>query len=475
MRLDLSDLRYTGMTLDEIEEKDGLTEPGDLLFTRYNGNINLVGACARVPDNTPTISYPDKLIRVKLSTEISSRFVCYAWAWSEINKKLRQHIKTTAGQAGISGSSLKSIKIPIAPLAEQHRIVESLEEHLSRLDAGISSLKLVEEKVQRFISTLYGRAASGYFSRPIRDDEAVNESSVQEATRSQASRRWKPSPSFRIPGYTAPKNWSIISLGDLCHSFGYGTSTKCDYGAPGYPVLRIPNIQSGSIDLSDIKNAVDSTLDLTRFSLAPRDLLFVRTNGSKNLIGRVGVVEDELPYAFASYLIRFCLTQGFVEPRWVQMVTQSPPWRKAIENYSASSAGQYNLSSEILSRIPVPIPPLDVQRKTLDIVDAMVTGAIRLSKTGDIALARSERLRSALLQRAFSGELVPQDPADEPASALLDRIRTERAAQGARSGKGGGRRAGRRPRGAVATVDGPSGFVATASVPADAVQQELAL
>lgn len=161
MQLSTSDLRYTGMSLDEVEAKDGIAKPGDLLFTRYNGNIKLVGACARVPDHAPVVAYPDKLIRVALPAEVDSRFLCYAWAWAETQTQLRQHVKTTAGQAGISGSSLKSIRLPLAPLAEQHRIVEALEDHLSRLDAASISLAHVQALIPLQRRSLYTTATEG--------------------------------------------------------------------------------------------------------------------------------------------------------------------------------------------------------------------------------------------------------------------------------------------------------------------------
>jgi type I restriction enzyme S subunit len=228
-------------------------------------------------------------------------------------------------------------------------------------------------------------------------------------------------------------------------------------------------VQGGSIDLEDIKNAVDPTLDLSRLSLDYGDLLFVRTNGSPSLIGRVGVVERTLPYAFASYLIRFRLTPGFVEPRWVQLVTQSPLWRQAIERYAASSAGQYNLSAEILSQLPVPIPPLDVQRETLKSVDAAMAGIQRFVVSSDTGTARARSLRHSILHHAFSGNLVPQDPNDEPASALLDRIRAERRAQPSMPKRAIGRNGG-----AKAGKDAPSpASHASGPIPAIAVQQEL--
>ncbi|MGW6310358.1 restriction endonuclease subunit S [Streptomyces niveus] len=333
-----------------------------------------------------------------------------------------------SGMVHVTRSKFDELTAAIPPLDEQRRIVEALEGHLSRIDVGTSSLMSLRTRTTRLRAVLYGKAVQGEFSKPMRADENVPLEVIEDASRSLSRRKWTPPDTVGLPGYVPPDHWTITSLGSLSHSSGYGTSTKCDYNAAGQAVLRIPNIQEGSIDLSDIKHSIDSTLDLSKYFLEPGDLLFVRTNGSRNLIGRVGVVEESLPVAFASYLIRFRLTPGFVEPRWVQLVTQSPLWRQIIERYAASSAGQYNLSAETLARLPIPIPSLEAQRQALETVDYFLASATRLSSAISASELRASRLRSSLLRTAFTGQLVPQDPADEPASVLLDRIRAERAA-----------------------------------------------
>ncbi|MFI7308625.1 restriction endonuclease subunit S [Streptomyces hygroscopicus] len=410
------------------------------------------------------------LASIRARSGISQQYLLHA---------LRATTSTLAAKAtgstftAVSGAIVRAHKIPLPPLAEQDRIVAALEGHLSRLNAAQSWLGLAQENSLRLESLLCNHTVAGAFSRPVRVDEAPQVDEIRRASSSRATRRWKPTTTSTISGYTPPDNWTMVSLGDLSYASGYGTSTKCDYSGAGRPVLRIPNVQDGSINLSDLKRAIDPSLDLAHYSLEPGDLLFVRTNGSRKLIGRVGVVEESLPHAFASYLIRFRLTPGIVEPRWVQLVTQSPLWRQTLERYAASSAGQYNLSAETLSHLPVPVPPLAVQRETLEVVSAALDRVTRLSAATELATARGKHLRGALLNRALTGRLVPQDPADEPASVLLDRIRAEREAQ-SRSGKG--RRAPRRPR--KATTDAsPPPPPSTTSIPAptNAVQQELPL
>ena len=110
---------------------------GDLLFTRYNGSRHLVGICGVVPPHSGPVLHPDKLIRVVVSPEVAdSHFIAYQMASGLVRDHLEPRIRTTAGQSGISGVDVKSIPVILPPLAEQRRIVDILDDHLSRLDAA---------------------------------------------------------------------------------------------------------------------------------------------------------------------------------------------------------------------------------------------------------------------------------------------------------------------------------------------------
>ncbi|MFD9868681.1 restriction endonuclease subunit S [Streptomyces niveus] len=418
--LDLRDTRHV------LDDSDRRIRSGDVLFNNTNSPA-LVGKTTVVNVREP-VAYSNHMTRLRPPDGVSAEFLAQQlhWLWSSgyFLSVLNNHVN----QASVATKRLLETPIVVPPTAEQHRIVEALEGHLSRLDVGTRSLVSLRTRTTRLRAVLYGKAVQGEFSKPMRADENVPLEVVEDASRSLSKRKWTPPEAVGIPGYVPPDHWTVTSLGSLSHSSDYGTSTKCDYNAAGQAVLRIPNVQEGSIDLSDIKHSIDSTLDLSKYFLEPGDLLFVRTNGSRNLIGRVGVVEESLSVAFASYLIRFRLTPDFVEPRWVQLVTQSPLWRHIIEGYAASSAGQYNLSAETLARLPIPVPSLEAQRQALETVDYFLASATRLSSAINASELRASRLRSSILRTAFTGQLVPQDPADEPASVLLDRIRAKRAA-----------------------------------------------
>jgi type I restriction enzyme S subunit len=206
-----------------------------------------------------------------------------------------------------------------------------------------------------------------------------------------------------------PAGWDIASLGELSYAWSYGTSTKCDYGARGIPVVRIPNVAGGRIDTAtDIKFAVDASLDLSDLFLTPGDLLFVRTNGSTDLIGRVGVVDEPVNAAFASYLIRFRLVPQGVLPDWVNIVVSSPLWRHHIISLAASSAGQFNLNSRALAAIPIPVPPGDEQRVIINLVNHARERSLNLGSVISQVANRASALREQVLELAFSGGLIKE-------------------------------------------------------------------
>jgi type I restriction enzyme, S subunit len=135
-KLNLSDIRYSERTEEDLAQHDALALEGDILFTRYNGNADYVGVGAIVSPGTPPLTYPDKLIRVRLNRQlVDPRYVAYVFATPSVRAKVHAVCRTTAGQVGISGRSLQAIHFPISPLAEQRRIVVTLEEHLSHLDS----------------------------------------------------------------------------------------------------------------------------------------------------------------------------------------------------------------------------------------------------------------------------------------------------------------------------------------------------
>lgn len=192
-------------------------------------------------------------------------------------------------------------------------------------------------------------------------------------------------------------------------------------------MLRIPNIQSQSISLSDMKFAVNKDLDLTSMLVEENDVLIIRTNGSRSLVGSTAVVPSlPHPTAFASYLIQLRINHNVLHPKYLAASLASPQMRQKIEQLAATTAGQYNISLNKLRSLPIPLPPPADQLDLLAEAERQLAAADALASEIDRIQALASGLRSSILAAAVSGQMSPQDPNDEPASVLLERIAAER-------------------------------------------------
>lgn len=207
---------------------------------------------------------------------------------------------------------------------------------------------------------------------------------------------------------TNPKGWPKSSLNELVSEFRYGTSNKS--GPDGKPALRIPNVVAGALDLTDLKLVPVDDAEFGRLRLRDGDLLFVRTNGNPNSVGRcamfdsaavsaTGFASDE--FIFASYLIRARFGAELVEPVYVREYLSGAEGRRQLRLRCRTSAGQYNINTEGLGAIPVLFPPIEVQR---DFV-LRVTTAQRAAMRQRGSLAELDALFSVLQHSAFDRNL----------------------------------------------------------------------
>lgn len=210
----------------------------------------------------------------------------------------------------------------------------------------------------------------------------------------------------------------------------------------GAKVLRLTAVRNRRIDLRQWKNGAWTEDEAKPFAVADGDLLIVRGNGSLSLVGRAGLVEgakDQI--AYPDTLIRIRTLPAIVRPAWLSIVWDSARTRAHLERRARTSAGIYKISQPDIASVVVPVPPLDEQDRALTNFEMADEQAARIQQALESAFAQSAAQRQNLLKAAFSGQLVPQDPNDEPASVLLERIRAERVA-----GAAGKVPRGRRPR-----------------------------
>ena len=353
--------------------------------------------------------------------------------------------RTRGERPRVAFGSLSGFELLLPPLAEQRRIVEKLTAVLRRLRNGEESAKKAQELVARYREAVVESAVSGGMSKGWRDRHGVvgGEKVSEELERLGEERRrmreanelrrlesgktrrkrddgWRtryPQSATGSSDPLIPDGWASASIDELSWARGYGTSVKCTPDGNGPRVLRIPNVRSGKLDLRDVKFATTQDFQEDAF-VEPGDLLLVRTNGSKELVGRGVVVVTDLAerHAFASYLIRYRLVGSRLLWSWVDLVWKSSKVRKILEGRAKTTAGQYNLSLAALSNVEIPLPPAREQGRILEEVAGRFEAVEAFDSRLRAQLGRAHRARRAILERAFSGQLVAQKADEEPAT-----------------------------------------------------------
>ena len=343
----------------------------------------------------------------------------------------------------VAFSGLSKFELLLPPLAEQRRIVEKLTAVLRRLRNGEESAARAQGLVDRYRQAVVESAVSGGMSRTWREKQGVVGSGeiseelarlgeerrrMWEATElrrleSRKTRRksdgWRtryPRPVSGGNDPLTPDGWASASIDELSWARGYGTSVKCTQDGAGPPVIRIPNVRSGKLDMTDVKFATTQDFQDGAF-VEPGDLLLVRTNGSRELIGRGLVLVRNLAeqHAFASYVIRYRLLGSHLLWRWVDLVWKSRMVRKILEGRAKTTAGQYNLSLATLSDVAIPLPPAREQERILEEVAGRFDAVEAFDSRVRAQMDRADRARRAIMERAFSGQLVAQMADEEPA------------------------------------------------------------
>lgn len=358
-------------------------------------------------------------------------------------------------------SDYVGINIPIPPLNEQKRIVAKIEELFAELDAGVASLELAQAQLQTYRQALLKHAFEGKLTAQWR---AANADKLEDAAtllqRIQAERQahhqaelaaWKeavktweakgkpgkkpskPRPQKDLPPLTPgecdelpqlPAGWTWGKLGWMTTGVEYGTSAKStEYGT--HPVLRMGNIQNAKFDWSDLVYTSDPD-EVEKYLLKENDVLFNRTN-SPELVGKTAIYRLERPAIFAGYLIRINQIKTIVNSHYLNLFLNSPIAKNHGNRVKTDGVNQSNINGEKLSNYPFPFCSLAEQDEIVSQLDEKLSLVDDLEQEISENLTRAEALRQSILKKAFAGQLVPQGPSDEPASALLACIRAAKS------------------------------------------------
>ena len=415
---------------EEISAKFPRTilQPGDLVMS-VRGTIGKMGL---VDKKLHAAQISPNCLRIVLPRSSCVPEYILHYLKSAEGQAAIQRITNSTTIRTIKASLLAKVPIPLAPLPEQRRIVEKIEELFTKLDAGVRSLGQAREQFKSYRRSVLKAAVEGELSREWREahrDELepaseLLERVLQERREEFEGKTYKEPATADTAGLPKlPETWCWTSLSSIADmQLGKMLSRAAKTGSGSRPYLRNQNVRWGSIDTSDVLMMDFDEREVEKFTLVRGDVL-VCEGGEP---GRAAVWAEQLPGAmYQKALHRVRIIGSALMPEYVVYHLRKDASGGALERYFTGSTIKH-FTGVALAKYAVSLPPLEEQRFIVEEVERRLSVVDKLEATAEENLRQAESLRQSIFKRAFSGELVSQDPDDEPASVLLERIRRER-------------------------------------------------
>jgi len=371
-------------------------------------------------------------------------FVCrdgliaqYIYYWLKFAKPLAEGLASGTTFPEISGRNAARIPLRIAPTQEQLRIVAKVEELLSRVDAAQSRLTTIPRILKRFRQSVLAAACSGRLTADWREAhknlepgtaflQKLHTKGKSKVPRVHLSRHNSFSPQNDF--FELPNSWAVTNFGSVVASIRGGSTGVPENEPTKFPILRSSSVRPGVVDLEDVKYLPSETGQNEMNYLSEGDLLFTRLSGSLDYVANCAQVRGlegrKIQYPdrlFCAKVIRP------MNSTYCELVFAAPFVRAQVVEQAKSSAGHQRVSIVNITDQLIPVPPLAEQQEIVRRVEGLFKTADAIEARYRKAKAHVDNLTHSILARAFRGELVPQDPDDQPASVLLERIRRERA------------------------------------------------
>jgi type I restriction enzyme S subunit len=430
-----------------VKNQDQYVRTGDVLISTAN-SYELVGKVAQI--NSPRIEASLGAFISLLRSEpgVNASYFYYLLSSDSIQRAIREKASTTTNLSNVSGAKLKQLQLPIAPSAEQIRIVEKLEELLSDLDAGVAELKTAQQKLQRYRQSLLKAAVEGALTAEWRQKNPPTETGAELLQRILRERRarWEEQQlaKFTASGKAPPKGWKdkypepqppkTEGLPELPGGWVWATLGQCFRVAVGATPSRqepsywdgdIPWVSSGEVRFQRVQVTKETItaagLANSSTQLNPRGSVLLGMIGEGKTRGQVAILDIEA--ANNQNCAAIWVTETEMPPEFVYAWL----WSRYEETRRGSSGNnQPALNKALVERMLMPLPPLNEARESVRCLQDFMDRVSELERLVERSLRQSSIQRQNILRAAFRGELVPQEPNDERASVLLERLRAER-------------------------------------------------
>ena len=429
-------------------------KPGDFLLT-CAGPRSRCGIACLVRSTRSKLMMSGKMYRFRVPEEHVNPHFVEAFFKTSAGSLSIDRMKTGSSDSGLNltQARFKRLKIPIAPLPEQCRIVAKLDELFSALDSGVAALERAQAKLKRYRASVLKAAVEGKMTEEWRQENPPDETGEELLERILVERRkhWEEEQlaKCKAQGRKPPKNWQkkyketlgpdktdlpALPEGWIWSSIDQlireplrnGHSAKVVKSEDGVPIFSLSAVTEGDFSGRNIKTTSADPKKVRDLWVEINDIFIQRSN-TPELVGTTRRYKEEIRRAiFPDLLIRIRILPP-VLPDYVEYSLQSIRCHTYFRRNSQGSSGSMpKINQEVVRRAAIPIPPRLEQNTIVKVIEDQLSVVEYIATDIDIKLKGAQGLRQAILRHAFSGKLVPQHPKDEPASLLLERIRLAR-------------------------------------------------
>jgi type I restriction enzyme, S subunit len=382
---------------------------------------------------------------LRMSACIDPQLLYYYVSQEVFRQNARAHMTGTAGQLRVPPAFLADAPFPLAPLLEQHRIVTAIEQQFTRLDAAVTALQHARTKLKRYRAAVLKAAVEGKLTEAWRAEHPTPEPVSALLERILTERRAKWEADMRAKGkdpakvkYVEPARPDVESLPSVPEGWCWATVEQvcerivdCLHSTPrfqesGFLCVDTNCIKPGRIVYEKVRYVDEATFMDRNIRMKPQenDVLFSREGA---LLGVALTVPPKIEMCLGQRMMVFRLN-SCIEAKYYEHVLNSAIFRAQYASEITGTASPH-LNIRDTCTFVIPLSSLAEQQQIVAEVEQRLSIVTQLEATVNANLKRVERLRQSILKEAFAGRLVPQDPSDEPASMLLERIHKEREGQ----------------------------------------------
>ncbi|MNZ12496.1 Type-1 restriction enzyme EcoKI specificity protein [compost metagenome] len=402
----------SGVSEDEVERF--LLSPGEILFSHINSPAH-IGKTAIF--RAGRLYHGTNLLRIKVdSAACLAEYFEYYCRYFRAVGGFSLNAQHAVNQSSLNQKKIKAFSIPLPPLAEQTRIAAKLDELLAQVDTLKARIDGIPALLKRFRQSVLAAAVSGRLTEEWR---------VQSVGLSDEA---------SLPENQCEAIWPKVPLQSLIAGIEQGWSPKCESDSvaeaeEAWAVIKTTSIQPIEFYPSENKRLPESLSPRPELSVRAGDLLITRA-GPRSRAAVCCYVKKTQPYLIVcDKAYRFRAQASVMDGRLLCLFLNSPQYISLLDDLKTGiSESGMNLTMRKFQELQIPRPSLEEQAEIVRRVEQLFAFADQLEAKVNEAKARIDRLTQSILAKAFRGELVPQDPNDEPASELLARIQAQRAA-----------------------------------------------